>query len=121
MIVFDPAAVHISNGGIASRMEFAPSAPECVMKADVVVVATPWPEFAKIDGARWARYPARRTVVDCWRQLDFLESVQGVNYIRVGSSSMLTGLERARESAATNEILGAAPVQMAEEVERTDG
>jgi UDPglucose 6-dehydrogenase len=121
VVAFDPAVVHISNGGMGSPMEFAPNAMACVAKSDVVVLATPWPEFAKIDSAKWARYPARRTVVDCWRQLDFLESVEGVNYLRVGSSSMLASLARARESASTNEIAGAAPFQMAEEVERTDG
>jgi UDPglucose 6-dehydrogenase len=115
VVAFDPAKAHISNGVMRSRVELASTAIECIGKADVVVVATPWPEFAKIEDARWARDPVPRTVVDCWRQLDLLDKVDGVNYVRLGSSSMLARLAGARESASTNEIAGEAPVQMAEE------
>jgi UDPglucose 6-dehydrogenase len=112
---FDPAAVHTSNGALGSTVEFARTAMECVAKADVVVLATPWPEFARIENSCWARFPGPRTVIDCWRQLELLEKVEGVNYIRLGSSSMLGGLARARESASTSEPAEAAPIQMAEE------
>jgi UDPglucose 6-dehydrogenase len=113
VIAFDPAVVHKSNGGLRSRIEVAPTAMECIAKADVVVIATPWPEFAKIERARWARYPVPRTVVDCWRELGFLDGVKGVNYVRLGSGEMLVSVVRAVESASTSEIAGAAEGQMA--------
>jgi UDPglucose 6-dehydrogenase len=112
---FDPAAVHTSNGARGSTLEFARTAMECVANADVVVLATPWPEFARIENSCWARFPVPRTVVDCWRQLDLLEKVDGVNYLRLGSSSMLASLARARRSASASETAEATPVQMAEE------
>jgi UDPglucose 6-dehydrogenase len=41
----------------------AASAAECIAAADVVVVATPWPEYRELPGPVWAG----RTIVDCWR------------------------------------------------------
>jgi len=89
VIAFDPAAFHNSNGFQTSRVEIASTATECIAKSDVVAIATPWPEFATIKSTKWARRPLVRTVVDCWRELGFLDGVDGVNYVRLGTGAML--------------------------------
>jgi len=91
VVAFDPAVVNPSNGFLQKRVAFARTAMECITKTDVVVVATPWPEFANIKSAEWAGYPLARTVVDCWRELDFLDGVEGVNYVRLGTGVMSEG------------------------------
>jgi UDPglucose 6-dehydrogenase len=111
VVAFDPAAVHNSNGFLTSRVEFASSATECIAKSDVVAIATPWPEFASIKSAKWARYPLARTVVDCWRELGFLDGVDGVHYVRLGSGAMLASAAPAAESASVPEAAKGALVQ----------
>ena len=111
VVAFDPAAVHNSNGFLTSRVEFASSATECIAKSDVVAIATPWPEFASIKSAKWARYPLARTVIDCWRELDFLNGVDGVNYVRLGTGAMSASAARAAESASVPEVAKGALVQ----------
>ena len=111
VVAFDPAAVHNSNGFLTSRVEFASSATECIAKSDVVAIATPWPEFASIKSAKWARYPLARTVVDCWRELGFLDGIDGVHYVRLGTGAMLASAARAAESASVPEVAKGALVQ----------
>jgi UDPglucose 6-dehydrogenase len=115
VVAFDPAAIHHSNGFLTSKIAFAPAASECIAKGDVVVIATPWPEFAEIKSARWGRYPLARTVVDCWRELAFLDGVEGVNYVPLGSSAMWARVARAKEGASMSKVAGGALVEMAGE------
>jgi UDPglucose 6-dehydrogenase len=114
VVAFDPAAVDKSNGFLASSVEFAPTALDCVAKGDVVVLATPWPEFTSIKSARWARYPLARTVVDCWRDLGYLDGIEGVNYVSLGSGAMPASVARA-ESALVSKVAGGALAQIAGE------
>jgi UDPglucose 6-dehydrogenase len=111
VVAFDPAAVNSSNGFLPKRVEFARTAMECIAKGDVVVTATPWPEFATIESAKWARYPLARTVIDCWRELDFLDGVEGVDYVRLGTGAMLARAGGAAESALVAEVAEGGLVQ----------
>jgi UDPglucose 6-dehydrogenase len=99
VVAFDPAVGANSPGFDSGRMELAPSATECVAQADVVVIATPWPEFSRIQSAVWARPAAPRMVIDCWRTFDFLQHVAGVRYIGLGSGLEPTSRERLDRSA----------------------
>ena len=66
---------------------------ECIALASVVVIATPWPEFAQIPAIEWARHSPPRTVVDCFRRaLPQLTAVEGVKYVSIGiGGSTLAG------------------------------
>ena len=97
VVVFDPAAHTKTKAVLASGVEVASTARECIAKADVTIIATPWPEFAKIEGTSWARSSAARTVIDCWRGFGFLEMLEGINYICLGTGAMLPKLERVTE------------------------
>lgn len=120
VVAFDPAVVHNSNGFLTSRVEFTSTATDCIAKSDVVAVATPWPEFAAIKSTKWARYPLARTVVDCWRELGFLDGVDGVNYVRLGTGAMFVSAASAAQAASVPEVAKGTLVQTGRKVEQTD-
>jgi UDPglucose 6-dehydrogenase len=84
VVAYDPSA-----GGVSALREFetvrhANSSRECIAQSDVVVVATPWQEFRDIPAAHWARAARPRVVMDCWRALNHLDGVEGIDYVRLG-------------------------------------
>ena len=48
MKVYDPVALDAALRTLADDAEGAASAAEVVEQSDVVVIATPWPEFAEL-------------------------------------------------------------------------
>lgn len=84
VIVYDPCADSARVLSINGAMRFAASANECIAESDVVVLATPWQEFRSLAPERWARSGRPRTVIDCWRAVESLAELKGVNYIRLG-------------------------------------
>jgi UDPglucose 6-dehydrogenase len=94
VVAFDPAASEnaaaVLNG---SGARFAVSLAECVAGAGVVVVVTPWPEFALLGPELSACGGPPPVVVDCWRMLD-PETLDGCHYVALGA-----GLARASTGA----------------------
>ena len=85
VIAYDPAYGQNSTRPALDGVCFAASAQECIRKADVVVLATSWPEFSKISSTEWAGTNGQpRTVVDCWRAVKFLREQPGVHYLALG-------------------------------------
>jgi UDPglucose 6-dehydrogenase len=84
VVVFDPSpnAAKALNG--YKEIRVAASASECIGGAEVVVLATPWQEFQKIPVAQWQKQTQPRVLIDCWRALENLDGVDGVQYIRLG-------------------------------------
>ena len=77
VIAYDPKALENAQavlsgakgppeGGHYARLVAAQSAEDCVRRASIVVVMTPWPEFRAIPLEAFTR-PQRMTVIDCWR------------------------------------------------------
>ena len=66
VIAYDPKALQEAQAALAGAMVAAPSAEDCVRRAALVVVMTPWPEFRAIPLTAFTR-PQRLTVLDCWR------------------------------------------------------
>lgn len=93
VVVFDPSA-DVSR--ITSKsFRIADSAEDCIAKAAVVVVATPWQEFRDLPGSAWLQhYPGppsfhsrRRVLIDCWRALPHLSESRSVQYVQLGFGS----------------------------------
>ena len=85
VIAFDPAYGKNSPQAAHENLRFASNASECIESSDVVVLATPWPEFSSISRQQWVRSNHRpRTVIDCWRTLKFLHDEPGVHYLGLG-------------------------------------
>jgi UDPglucose 6-dehydrogenase len=72
VIVSDPEALPAAEAMLsaATSIRFQPSASDAIAAADVVVFATPWPEFAAIPLETFARSGERRVVVDPWSLFD---------------------------------------------------
>jgi UDPglucose 6-dehydrogenase len=82
---YDPGFAQ-SSAHLPAGIAQAASAEACIDAADLVVLATPWPEFARLPAERWARAAAPRVVLDCWRALGSLSEVPGVRYLALGLS-----------------------------------
>jgi UDPglucose 6-dehydrogenase len=87
LAVFDPAGARSSCMHFGEQVKFMATSKECIALASVVVLATPWPDFAKIPAIEWARHSPPRTVVDCWRALPHLATADDVLYISLGTGN----------------------------------
>jgi UDPglucose 6-dehydrogenase len=83
--VFDPHAMDRAAAVLGSSVEFAVDAYEAATGADVVVVATDWPEFAALDFSRIAELVAGRVVVDLRNLLDHdVLAAAGFTHLGIG-------------------------------------
>jgi UDPglucose 6-dehydrogenase len=86
VVAYDPSADVARVLGENKNVRIASSASECIDGSSVVVLATPWQEFRDLSVKEWA--PAKsgtvRTVIDCWRVLNYLDGTHGVRYVRLG-------------------------------------
>ena len=95
VVAYDPAGNDNSAAALDHQVRFAATARECVEAADVVILTTPWQEFCSIPPDRWARHSPPRTIIDCWRAIQHLEGCPGVQYLCLGTGSLLRPLARA--------------------------
>ena len=94
--VFDPAANAAAASLFGERARICESAEEAIDEADVVVIATPWPEFKNLD---WAASPGRsRSVIDPWGVAG-LASGNETRIVRLGRGDW-RGADPGREAAA---------------------
>ena len=84
VIAFDPEGRRNSVAVLGPTVRMADSAEECIEQTSIIVVATPWPEFARIAAERWERRGSPRVVVDCWRSLQHLSGREGVALMTLG-------------------------------------
>jgi len=89
ILAYDPALT-LHRTSATDAIPFAGSATQCITEADLVVLATPWPEFTAISAGQWSRSASPRTVVDCWRALPHLRQQPGINYLGLGLGEVLT-------------------------------
>jgi len=85
VIAYDPLGEKNSACVLGDKVRLTPHAEGCIAQADLVVLTTPWREFASIPAEQWARSGTPRTVVDCWRLLKHLERQPGVRYLALGA------------------------------------
>ncbi|HVS88677.1 MAG TPA: nucleotide sugar dehydrogenase [Candidatus Acidoferrum sp.] len=84
VVAYDPSAEGARALCTYKTVRLVDSAQECISQSDVVVLATPWQEFREIPAGQWVRYSRARVVIDCWRALNHLDGVDGVDYVRLG-------------------------------------
>ena len=88
---YDPLALDNAVRALAtvrasgdSSLRAAPSLEACVGAADVLVLATPWPEFATMQPEMMRRRPGRSAIIDCWRMLDGRRFAGVADYVPLG-------------------------------------
>jgi UDPglucose 6-dehydrogenase len=67
--VFDPAANPMATSVLGDGARMCASAGEVLERSDVIVITTPWREFAHLPIERLAGRSRRPVVIDCWRLL----------------------------------------------------
>ena len=84
--VHDPMALASAMAVLQDKVVPIVSAEECVQAVDALVITTPWPQFAKIPAATFARAGRRLQVLDCWRMLDRdkVGAVADIHYLGIG-------------------------------------
>jgi UDPglucose 6-dehydrogenase len=82
----DPMGLEAARDVLGPEVELA-SAAACASQADVLVIATPWPEYARLDRRLLRRTARRCVVIDCWRLLpaEHFRDVAEVLYLGVGA------------------------------------
>jgi UDPglucose 6-dehydrogenase len=83
VIVYDPVAIREASAVLGDTVAYATSMEECLQKSNVIVIATPWDEFGRLQPAQLAHNP-RRVVFDCWRLLDAAAVLDFADYVTVG-------------------------------------
>ena len=101
VVAYDPKALSAASAVLSSRLHVANSAEDCVRKSDLIVVMTPWPEFARLSPDVFARPGRRATVIDCWRVLAALELREVADIVHIGRGEHDRGQPRVTEHAYT--------------------
>jgi UDPglucose 6-dehydrogenase len=67
---YDPQAMPAAAPQLDASIACAESIDSCLAAADLLVIVTPWREFADLPARLAQRTGERKTVIDCWRMLD---------------------------------------------------
>ncbi len=88
VIVYDPQAIPSAQRALRGSFDTAASAADCVQRASLVVVMTPWPEFSRIPLDAYRRPTGRLPVIDCWRATPAtVSSVADVVFLGQGAAA----------------------------------
>lgn len=83
VVAHDPLAMPGAKAIFQNQVVFAETAAECAGQADVLVIATPWDEYASLTPDD-LKTDTRPVVIDCWRILPREVFVGACNYILLG-------------------------------------
>ena len=97
--IYDPIALAAAASELEGVAQPAASVAELLERSDVVVIATPWPEFADLPLDAGQRSGRRLVVIDCWRQLSDEACAGKIDIVRLGQGlhGVDTGLARRKE------------------------
>jgi UDPglucose 6-dehydrogenase len=83
--VHDPMALPGAMAVLQDKVVPMSAAEECIKVSEVVVITTPWPQYAKLPPAVFARPGTRLQILDCWRILSRdVAAVADLHYIGSG-------------------------------------
>ena len=84
---YDPKAATAARDRLNGRLEVAASAEDCVSRADLVVIMTPWQQFRAIAVTAFRRSTGPIPVIDCWRILPAGDGPETLNVVYLGSGT----------------------------------
>lgn len=84
--VHDPLALVGAMAVLQDKVVPIISVEECIQAVDVLVITTPWPQFAQLPQKAFVRSTGRLQILDCWRILprDRLADVADIHYLGIG-------------------------------------
>src|SRR5207244_2484053 len=85
VLAYDPLAGESANLELGGRALILDSACDCLREADIVLIATPDPEFKRLGARDFRRAGKSVLVIDFWRTLaEELEGAAGIEYLPYG-------------------------------------
>lgn len=82
---YDPEAMEEAKPNLDERITLADSLKAAIQDADVIFVATDWPEFLSMDLTPFASRSKVKLLVDCMNRLDSARAITaGITYVGVG-------------------------------------
>ena len=81
---YDPVALDAAMRALGDSARGASSVAQLLERSDVVVIATPWPEFADLPLDSLNRERDRLVVIDCWRLLSHQRYGDTIEIVRLG-------------------------------------
>jgi UDPglucose 6-dehydrogenase len=84
--IYDPLALAAAASALEGIAQPAASIAELLERSDVVVIATPWPEFADLPLDALRRNGRRTVVIDCWRLLSDEAYAGTIDIVRLGQA-----------------------------------
>jgi UDPglucose 6-dehydrogenase len=82
--VYDPVAVDAALRRLPEDVHGCASTAELLERSDVVVITTPWPEFADLPLGALNGGPGRRVIIDCWGVLSEDRYGEAIEIVRIG-------------------------------------
>jgi UDPglucose 6-dehydrogenase len=82
--LFDPVATDAAVELLGDAVRGCATADELLERSDVVVIATPWREFASLEIGLLAEESRRLIIIDCWRLLGEDHPEGAVGIVRLG-------------------------------------
>ena len=89
--VYDPCGMSNAKQILGDSVVYDSSALDCIKNSQVILLTTPWKEFAEIKTNQWLS--TNLIVIDCWRILKHLQGVKGINYIPLGLGKIVQFLK----------------------------
>jgi UDPglucose 6-dehydrogenase len=89
VVAHDPMAGGAAQSILANAARLAPTSREAVSGANVVVIMTPWSEYAAIS-PEWLEHGRTQFIIDCWRQLDPAKFGDRCRIIRLGHQETIS-------------------------------
>ena len=105
VLAYDPLARESANFELGGRALILDNACDCLREADIVVIATPDPEFSRLRARDFRRDGKSVLVVDFWRLLSKeLDGASGIEYMPYGR-----GPARGRDTNTLQQLWGETP------------
>jgi len=82
--VYDPVAVQAALRHLSEDIHGCDSVAELLERSDVVVITTPWPEFADLPLDALNEGRRRRVIIDCWGILSRDRYEEEIEIVRLG-------------------------------------
>ena len=93
--VHDPMALSGAMAVLQDKVVPMQSAEECIKAVDVLIITTPWPQFARLPLEAFVRAAGRLQILDCWRMLSLdVAKVADIHYLGVGAREAAAGRMR---------------------------
>jgi len=67
VVIYDPMSLELASSVFGDKVEYAKSSSECIEKSKIVIIATPWDEFKKLNSKTIVN--KNIIILDCWRTI----------------------------------------------------